>query len=392
MRQDMGSDTSEEANSSLDVTPPRPAASPEPGSRRGDDPMSVTKVVNAVLRRRLLLIWLPLSLMVLVMVITLLTPPSYTARASFTPQQADAAQSALAGLIGQTGLPIGRVMGAQSPDFYAELLESRELLRSLATTEYTVSLERRDRLLRKHTETVTGDLTVLLEIESEAPEQAREAAVERVRNLMAVTVSRASGIVSMRVSTPSPSLSAAILERTLELVQQFNTQARQTRAAAERRFIEGRLEETREEMLAAENALQQFLDQNRAFQQSPQLTFEYDRLHRESVRRQELFASLAQAFEQARIDEVRNTPVVTVIEHPVEPAFRDRRMLLIKGFLALVVGFLVAGMFALLGELVVNGRRGPIEDLNEFELLKRDTLDDLGRLRERLRHPFSATG
>jgi uncharacterized protein involved in exopolysaccharide biosynthesis len=354
--------------------------------------MSVTKVVNAVLRRRILLVWLPLSIMALVIILTLLSPPSYTARASFTPQQADGARSALAGLAAQAGLSVGTVTGAQSPDFYAELIESRELLRSLVTTEYTVSLERSDWLLRKHTETVTGDLTALLEIEREDPGRAREAAVERIRNLMVVTVSRASGIVTVRVSTPSPSLSAAILGRTLELVQEFNTEARQTQAAAERRFVEERLEETREEMLAADNALQRFLDQNRAFQQSPQLTFEYDRLHREMMRRQQLYASLAQAFEQARIDEVRNTPVVTVIEHPVEPALRDRRMLLIKAFLALIVGLLIAGTFALLGELVTNGRRGPAEDLNEFEVLKRETLDDLGRLRERLRHPFSATG
>jgi uncharacterized protein involved in exopolysaccharide biosynthesis len=392
MRQDIGSETSEASHPSRDVKRPRPVAEPLPGAGRGDDPMSVTKVVNAVLRRRILLVWLPLSIMALVIILTLLSPPSYTARASFTPQQADGARSALAGLAAQAGLSVGTVTGAQSPDFYAELIESRELLRSLVTTEYTVSLERSDWLLRKHTETVTGDLTALLEIEREDPGRAREAAVERIRNLMVVTVSRASGIVTVRVSTPSPSLSAAILGRTLELVQEFNTEARQTQAAAERRFVEERLEETREEMLAADNALQRFLDQNRAFQQSPQLTFEYDRLHREMMRRQQLYASLAQAFEQARIDEVRNTPVVTVIEHPVEPALRDRRMLLIKAFLALIVGFLIAGTFALLGELVTNGRRGPAEDLNEFEVLKRETLDDLGRLRERLRHPFSATG
>ncbi len=44
--------------------------------------------------------------------------------------------------------------------------------------------------------------------------------------------------------------------------------------------------------------------------------FEHDRLERPVSMRQELVTAMAQAYEQARVDEVRNTPVITVIDQP----------------------------------------------------------------------------
>ena len=52
--------------------------------------------------------------------------------------------------------------------------------------------------------------------------------------------------------------------------------------------------------------------------------------------RQELVTSMAQAFENARIEEVRNTPVITLIEAPQIPAIRDpkgRIMIMVVGLL-----------------------------------------------------------
>ena len=44
--------------------------------------------------------------------------------------------------------------------------------------------------------------------------------------------------------------------------------------------------------------------------------FGHDRLERQVSVRQELVTAMAQAYEQARVDEVRNAPVITVIDQP----------------------------------------------------------------------------
>jgi uncharacterized protein involved in exopolysaccharide biosynthesis len=75
----------------------------------------------------------------------------------------------------------------------------------------------------------------------------------------------------------------------------------------------------------AEDELQAFLQRNRDFRSSPQLSFAYDRLADNVSLRQQLYTAVAQAYEQARIEEVRDTPVITVVEAPMLPARPDPR-------------------------------------------------------------------
>src|SRR3954453_7182807 len=61
--------------------------------------------------------------------VAVLTPPEYTARFSFIPQgPQDANRSGLASLAGQFGVTLGGGSVGQSPQFYADLLQTRELL------------------------------------------------------------------------------------------------------------------------------------------------------------------------------------------------------------------------------------------------------------------------
>ena len=50
-------------------------------------------------------------------------------------------------------------------------------------------------------------------------------------------------------------------------------------------------------------------------------------------------------YEQARIDEVRNTPVITVVEPPDLPTRPNPRRTVLKGLLGLIVGLLMGAFF-----------------------------------------------
>jgi uncharacterized protein involved in exopolysaccharide biosynthesis len=54
--------------------------------------------------------------------------------------------------------------------------------------------------------------------------------------------------------------------------------------------------------------MQAFLQANRQWANSPDLTFQHDRLERDIALRQQVYTTLVQSFEQARISEVRDTP------------------------------------------------------------------------------------
>src|SRR5437868_6884485 len=76
--------------------------------------------------------------------------------------------------------------------------------------------------------------------------------LDRLDDLVAVTINRDAGLVRVRVVTRWPELSVLINRRILELINTANLERRQTQAGAERRFIETRLAQAGEELHAAE--------------------------------------------------------------------------------------------------------------------------------------------
>jgi uncharacterized protein involved in exopolysaccharide biosynthesis len=134
----------------------------------------------------------------------------------------------------------------------------------------------------------------------------------------------------------------------IDLVNEFNQERRRVQAAAEREFSEERLAEARARLRAAEDSLERFMERNREIVNSPRLSFAKDRLVRDVGRRQALYETLEQSVEQARLDEARNTPTITVLDPPVIPLRPDSRMLVFR----LLIGLVIGGVFGALGGIV----------------------------------------
>lgn len=340
---------------------------------RRSDPVgseiSLIRLINIVLDRRSLVAATSLALFVLVVTVTLLLPRTYTVESSFTPQS-ERMPSNLAGIAAQFGVALPSGDAGANPDFYVELLQSRRILSETIKAKYTFPTD---------TGEVTGTLVDILEIEAETDGERQEMALRRVRGMVEAELDRPSGVVTLAVESENPHLSARIAQHLLDLLNRFNLETRQSQAAAERRFTEVRLTEAKEELLGVENRLQSFLELNRDIGTSPLLRFRQDRLQREVDIRQAVVSALAQNYEQARIDEVRDIPVITVVEAPEPPALPDRRMLLLRGVLALVAGALLGALIAFFLAFVQASRTDTADELDEFRRLKRAAALDIRR-------------
>lgn len=351
------------------------ADSPEARERapRRPDPagseISLIRLINIVLDHRSLVAATALALFLIVVVITLLLPRTYTVAASFTPQS-ERMPSNLAGIAAQFGVALPAADAGSNPDFYVELLQSRRILGETVKGTYTFPTD---------TGEVSGTLIEILEVEGETEGEREQAALRKFRGMVEAELDRPSGVVTVEVETENPHLSAQVARRLLDLLNRFNLETRQSQAAAERRFTEVRLGEAKEELLGVENRLQSFLEVNRDIGNSPLLQFRQDRLQREVDIRQAVVSALAQNYEQARIDEVRDIPVITVVEEPEPPALPDRRMLLLRGVLALVAGALLGALVAFFLAFVRASRTDTADELNEFRRLKRATAHDIRR-------------
>jgi len=126
----------------------------------------------------------------------------------------------------------------------------------------------------------------------------------------------------------------------------FNTQYRQSQAREQRRFVEQRLADGANELRDAEENLRTFYERNRSWQQSPQLTFEEGRLRRQVEIRQELYLTLNREYETARMEEVNDTPVITVIDTATAPVKKSKPKRALLVGIALVLGGMVGAFWA----------------------------------------------
>jgi len=336
--------------------------------------ISLLGLITVLLRNRVLIARV-IGLVALAVIVTgLLLPRSYTATASFIPQSRRSPLSTVSGFAAQFGLALPDDAN-QSPAFYVDLLKSREILGAVVQRSYRVPSD---------TGIENGTLVQLFRGAGRNDGERRESAIRRLRRLMSISAVARTGVVGFSVRARSAPLAEQISWQLLDQVNKFNLETRQSRAAAERRFTERRVEEVKGELREAEDRLQEFLQGNRDFRNSPVLLFQHDRLARDVGMKQQLYTTLAQAYEQAKIDEVRDTPVITMIERPEAPVRPDSRRLATKGFLALIVGGLLGFVLAFAREALRNTELGGSEELEQFVMLKKEALDDL-------RHPLRAT-
>jgi uncharacterized protein involved in exopolysaccharide biosynthesis len=336
-----------------------------------EEKISFIEAANAVLRKWRIVVVLPVVFALAVGVRTLTQDRTYSASASFTPRVAESrAGGGAAALAQQFGVSLGTERTGQSPEFYMQLLRSTTLLRRTVEAQYKVPTGKG---------AVWGGTLIeywhLSKQGGSVPSWRR--ATEILRGHITLTLARETGIVGMRVSADNPALAEQIAERLLSQLNDYNLEVRQSRAQEESRFISGRITEARSDLLAGERVLQDFLRQNREFRNSPDLMFEHDRLEREVLMRQEVYSSLLRSQEQARIDAVRDTPLITVIDDPSGMGEPEGRGTVQRTIVAFVVGLMLAVFIAFITEFARRRRETEDSEYQEFRGLAREAWGDL---------------
>ncbi|MDB4916832.1 MAG: lipopolysaccharide biosynthesis protein [Gemmatimonadetes bacterium] len=330
--------------------------------------LSLVAIANLLLRRRRVLLSVATTTAMLTAIFSVVSQRTYTSESSFIIENKDG--SGAAGLAAQLGVDVGGVDVTKSPDFYVGLLKTPDVLGRLADTSLVTSTEPKPRKLAD-----------IWEISETIPELRRDAVLKRLDRAITSSTGLKLDVVLVTVRTGDPLLSKQLAEAALAQVNLFNLKTRQSRASAERRFTESRMQELQAELTVAEQSLQRFYEVNRQQLLSPALEIEKGRLERKVALAQQTYGTLAQAFERSRIEEVRDTPLITVIRHPVVPLRPDPRGLVTKAILTFLLTLMGASVVVLILEAVRWMRASPGADALEFNRLVADTSRDVRRLR-----------
>lgn len=344
----------------------------EPASHGGEGTPSLVALLALLVRNRRLMIGLPLGVAAAAVLLSLVFGKRFTAESRILPEQESELPADIAGIAAQLGVSMANAGQSESVDFYAQLFDSNEILRETALTEYAFRTS--------DGEPVRGDLLVLYDIDGDSTEDRVKAAVNRLRDRdLEVELHRSANLLVLRTTAPWPALAEAVNRRMLELVNTFNLERRQSRAAQEQAFLESRVAAVAADLRAAETALQRFMTNNRRYSESPETSFEYGRLQREVDRLQQIHLSLSQGLEQARVEAVRNVPVITVVDRPEGTAVKTAPRILLNGVLGLILGTALA-LSILMGRQAMSAGR---EDYRELRAATAEALRDPLGLRKR---------
>ena len=272
-------------------------------------------------------------------IVVLMLPKIYVARATLIADAPERPQlsGSLAQVAGQFGL-LG-LSGNRAPSFYRDLLRSRRALTALASTSIH--------------DPETGRLNPVYQVYSggridSLTRRRTEAVLRTLGRRLETTVDERTSAIRVALGGPDPEQAAEALDSLLSLTNQFAVTNLRTRAHERREFVETQAAQARANLEVAEDSLRRFYERNRRLADSPTLQFEEARLRRRVDLRQDLYLALSRELDQARIDEVRDTPILNVIDPPVPPSRHEvpnrRALTLLAAFfggLAAVAGLVL---------------------------------------------------
>lgn len=267
--------------------------------------------------------------------VSLFMPNYYRSEARILPVEARGMSGSLGGLASAAAAFGVSVPGGDGSDTnFVDILQSRWLQEQLLNTEFQFKARAwRFGAERERRETLYAYLA--------APNMDR--ALKSLAPMMNISRDLKSKVILVAVETPSPTLSQRVVQRAIQLLEDFNQQKGRTRGGAKAAFAEARLAEARGELSGAEDAFRRFLEINRNYQSSadPTVRIKGGRLEADVRLRMQLVTTLAMNREQALLEEKNDVPILNVLDPgnlPIEKSRPKRSMIVLLTFLAVSAG------------------------------------------------------
>jgi uncharacterized protein involved in exopolysaccharide biosynthesis len=296
-------------------------------------------LLEAIVSRWRALVALPVLGAALAFLISFVITPTYTSTTRFIADAPDRSSTlgSFANVASQLGVGLP-ASPSNSPAFYADVLNSNEIMGRVLQTRI------------RRPGGAAGDSIAVMELYAKkkgTPAEWMDRALTNLRKKSAVSVNPKTGIIELQASAPDPVAAQVIAERFVTALNQFNLSTRQSQAGQRRRFTGERLRDAEDSLGRLNDAVQYFLQTNRSFRDAPALQAQYDRLQRQVNVYQELFLTLRRDYETARINEVNDTPVITVVEHATVPLRRSAPSRALMAVLGAMLGAFFAVVWVL---------------------------------------------
>jgi uncharacterized protein involved in exopolysaccharide biosynthesis len=149
------------------------------------------------------------------------------------------------------------------------------------------------------------------------------------------------GIITLSTSASNSKLASDIAKVLIDELDKHQQNYNKAKTSKTRKFIQERIIETEKELTSVEEDLKNFVNKNRRIENSPALQLQKDRLAREVLVLTGVFTTLKQQLETIKIEEVKDSDYVIILDHPETPQTRSapqkKKLVIYSGIFGLLL-------------------------------------------------------
>lgn len=147
----------------------------------------------------------------------------------------------------------------------------------------------------------------------------KEKAIKKFMKHIDVSEDKLSGLIKISTNFQDPKIASDVANFIGSQVELYIQKENSAQSKKEKLFILDRLTIVKKELKQSEVELKEFKERNRGYEDSPELFMFYSQLFREVEAKKEVYLTLQQQLELARIEEVKQSPILHILDHAVPP-------------------------------------------------------------------------
>jgi uncharacterized protein involved in exopolysaccharide biosynthesis len=298
--------------------------------------------------------------------------PIYTSTSKIMSSSESSGVSQALGLATQFGinLPTGKSEPKWS---YLEIIRSRTLSRSLLKRKINVGNSEEKTLLQILTSDDEKSKIYNHTLETKA--------VDKLLKMINVSENLKTSVYTLSINSNDPQLSALINKFLIEELDIHREEYHKVKTSETRKFIQDRILETEKELIRAEEILKNFMDRNRRIENSPMLLLEQQRLSREVTVLIGVFTTLKQQLETSKIEEVKESDRVVVLDPPEIPFKRSKPNKKLIIIISTFFGFGLGTFWGFIKEFVQNSEKAEHDKIQKAKKIIYEDIFKVFRIR-----------
>tara|TARA_B100000519_G_scaffold200455_1_gene213635 strand:+ start:160 stop:1236 length:1077 start_codon:yes stop_codon:yes gene_type:complete len=186
-------------------------------------------------------------------------------------------------------------------------------------------------------------------------------------DMIVINEDKKTNIITLNVNSKEAKFASELNQALIKKIDAHQREYNKNKTSETRKFIEERITATEIDLRRAEENLKDFISSNRRIENSALLQLERQRLAREVTVLTGIFTTLKQQFETTKIEEVKESQYIVVIDPPEPPLKpskpRKARIMFFSGIIGLALGTI----FGFFREFLSNGEK---EDMDKLRIAK----------------------